>query len=287
VERLTFTNAAGQEVTFKETRPLLLLSIAGTGAPETDVQMQKAPFQDGQTYIDSLLEPRALTVQAAIFALTSQEIFERRRDLSRAFNPKLGPGRLRYEHDAGVVEIEAVPEAAPVFLEGSGNRSRQHQKVLISLLCPDPFWYEPDESFVWLSGAEGGLRFPIRFPLSFAQLKGEVTVENRGDAPTPVLIEFYGQTSRPKVENVTTGQHIEVNQDIAAGEKLVINTAFGQKTVRLVDAEGGSQNAMHYITLESEFWHLEPGKNLLRYSSLSAGAGAKVSVVWKDRYVGV
>lgn len=281
--KLTFTSTAGS-VTFGREGSYLLLAVTGTGGPRAEVQLQRAPYQDGGTFVDALLEPRELEVEAAVLAPTPEVLDSRRAILSRIFNPKLGPGTLRVDMEGFSREIEAVSEQAPVFPTGPQNQGRTFQRVLLRLLCPDPWWPGPQERYAWLVGSEGGLRFPVRFPISFAKLASEVALVNEGDAPCPVVIEFYGPASRPRVDNLTTGQFIEVLQDLAAGQVLVINTTFGQKSVTVLP-EG--TNAMAWINLESEFWSLVPGTNKVRYSALSGGENAKVAVRWRPRFVGV
>lgn len=281
--RLTFTSTAGS-VTFSRQPPYLLLAVSGTGSPKADVQLQRAPYQDGATFIDALLEPRELEVEAAVLASTPEVLDQRRAILAQIFNPKLGPGTLRVEMEGFSREIEAVSEQAPVFPVGGQNQGRTFQRVLLRLLCPDPWWRDPQESYVWLVGSEGGLRFPIRFPISFAKLSSEMPLVNEGDTACPVVIEFYGPANKPRVDNLTTGKFIEVNRELVAGQVLVINTAFGEKSVTVLP-EG--TNAMAWINLESEFWQLVPGSNLVRYSALSGGESAKVAIRWRPRFVGV
>lgn len=289
MQKIVFTNANGQSITLESAKPYLLLSITGTGAAETDVQMQKAPFQDGQTYIDTLLEPRIISIEVAILASTQEELHQKRREIAQVFNPKLGPGTLRYEYDGGVKEIEAVSDLAPVFPSGSGNQAQGFQKALISLVCPSPFWLDVYEESQEMSAWLGGLEFPLEFDpdMSFEEAGDTVTVTNAGDVETPVTIEFNGPAENPRVDNLTTGEYVRVNRTLLAGEKLIIKTAFGQKSVTLVDSGGNESNAMHYIDLNSTFWQLQPGENTISYTADSGAEEATVLVTWKNRYVGV
>src|SRR5690606_12922748 len=147
--KITFTNSIGNSVVLGP-KPFKVIRINGTGGTGADIQMQKAPYQDGQTFVDSLLEPRNVEVELAIRARSKEEAFSLRQRLTNVFNPKLGVGLLTYEYPGGVREIEAVPEATPVFPSGIQNSSRGFQKVMISLICPAPFWLDPLENIVKL-----------------------------------------------------------------------------------------------------------------------------------------
>lgn len=282
MQRLTFTAANGQQIKM-DTRPFRLLTLQGAGAVQTDVQMQKAPYQDGATYIDALLEPRSLLLEVAIMAENNERLYQHRRKLAQVFNPKLGPGLLRYEYDGGVKEIEAVAELAPEFPTGRDNRAPGFQRAILSLVCPSPFWLDDytvsEEIVTWI----GGMRFPWRLPSRFA-MKGPkvINIVNRGDVETPVRIEFRGPATNPRVTNRATGEFIQINRELLPGDVLIITTDFGAKRV---DING--QNVFNWIDIDSSFWQLQVGDNVIEYSSDDPVESAAVTISYRNRYVGV
>ncbi|BAD74825.1 MULTISPECIES: phage tail family protein [Geobacillus] len=289
MQRIVFTNARGQSVELKSSAPFLLQSIDGLGDVDADIQTQKAPFQDGSTYIDSVLQERPISMQIAILARDTATLLQHRQYLAAVFNPKLGPGTLRYENDEIVREIKAVPDGVPAFPSGKENRGPRFQKALVNLLCPDPFWLteeKVDQLVVW----EGGLEFPLELPAFFAQQSDNKAkiLFNGGDEKTPIFVTFHGPATAPiKIMNVTTDEFIEVNQSLLVGERLEINTAFGQKRVTKILADGTEVNAFHYISLDSTFFQLIPGNNLLDYSTGADYERAAVTITWRNRYLSV
>ncbi|MEW6661970.1 MAG: phage tail family protein [Bacillota bacterium] len=286
MERVTFTNSRGQSVVISSQEPFFLDSISGTGASGVDTQMQKAPYQDGKTYIDTVIEPRLINIEVLLLTETQEEIFAGRRELVQVFNPKLGPGVLKYEYPGGVKEIPAVPDLAPVFASGNENRGHGFQKALISLICPEPFWQDVEESQEEMAAWIGGFGFPLELPKKFAESGQEVIMHNAGDVAVPVVIEFNGPALNPRVDNLTTGEFIRVIRALAEGEKLIIGTAFGKKGASLVTLTGQS-NAMHWIDINSTFWQLVPGDNQVKYSADEGTETATVLVHWKNHFVGV
>lgn len=282
MQRLTFTAANGQQIKM-DTRPFRLLTLQGAGAVQTDIQTQKAPYQDGTTYIDALLEPRFLLLDVAIMAESNERLYQHRRKLAQVFNPKLGPGLLRYEYDGGAKEIEAVAELAPDFPTGRDNRAPGFQRAILSLVCPSPFWLDDytvsEEIVTWI----GGMRFPWRLPSKFA-MKGPsiINIVNRGDVDTPVRIAFQGPATNPKISNNTTGEFIQVNRELLAGDVLIITTDFGAKRVEI-----NGENVFNWIDLGSDFWQLQVGDNVIEYSSDDPVEPAAVTISYRNRYVGV
>lgn len=282
---IVFTNARGEKIYIGTSKPFILqLFDTSTGA---NIQTQKAPFQDGQTYIDALLEPRSISVTVAIVANTDEELFEKRQVLSRVFNPKLGPGTLRYEYPGGTREVKAVAETPPIFPSGKENKSTGFQRTLVNLLCPDPLWFDPTEELLTMASFVGGMLFPMSFPLSFGTVGQTLFVENKGDIKTPIFLTFKGPLKNPILENKTTGEKLKITQTIPSGERLEINTAFGQKSVRRIDASGNSTNAFHWVSPDSVLWQLVSGENELTYSATEEASDSAVTVTFYHRFVEV
>ena len=287
--KLIFTNSRGFSVELGDESPFILTKIEGLGAVNAAIQTQKSPFQDGETYIDNLLEPRSISIEIMILADDTEEMMENRRKLLQVFNPKLGEGKLIYEYGNIKREIKAISELAPVFPD-AGDFKDTMQPGLIQLYCPNPFWLdtfiESEEMADWV----GGLRFPLQLPMMFAgrSSRQHTVIHNAGDVDTPIVFEFLGPATNPVVTKVDTGEYIKVNREIAVNEKLIITTEFGNKKVILENIETKERvNAFGWIDLGSTFFQLEPGNNLISYSADSGQETARVWIRWRNRYVGV
>lgn len=285
MERLIFINSRGESITLGKSPPYILQTIEGLGGPSTDVQMQKSPFQDGQVYLDTLLEERTIDFDVAILANTPEELYQRRAELVRVFNAKLGPGILRYEYYGNVREIEATVETAPIFPAGSGSKGYTFQIARFSLVCPSPFWLDPLEQNIKLEDFVSNFRFPFHFPVIFSTRGDTRTIINDGDVPTPIIVEFRGPATNPRIENNTTGEFIQVNREVPVNYRLIINTEFGRKRVSIIAPDGVETNAFHYLDLDSTFFGLEVGEN--RLSFITAGGRPEVYIRFKKRYTGV
>ncbi len=289
MEELVFTNSRNEYAALRNRVPFVLKRIDGTGAIKTEVQTQKAPFQDGRTYIDSILEERDIYIEVGIFADTEEEVFQHRASLNRVFNPKLGEGELRYHYYGEVKVIKATAVKAPEF--PGADRVTGYQRCLIHLVAPDPLWLSPTTHEEPMAAYVGMFTFPLEIEEEGIKMgeQTEITVvNNAGDIATPVEIEFHGPVVNPEIRNNTTGEFIRVNRSIGSDEKLVINTAFGGKTVEVVNNENGEkESAFHWIDLESVFWQLQVGDNELEYRADEGQDDAVVVIRWRKRFVGV
>jgi hypothetical protein len=281
---ISFTNSLGETLEFDG---YYILSPKWDGFGELPVEHQrtKAPYQDGETYIDTVVNTRVPTIEFTILGDDQQEVFNRRRIVARHFNPKLGPGTLKWSQDDGSEYwLDCVPDS-PIFPSGDG-RGRTFQAAILQFHAFNPFWYDPSEVQRTMVRFEGGWSFPLSFPISFGQIGTQVTVENEGDVDSPALIYLYGEVVNPVIKNLTTGEEIEIVGTVEDGEILIINTAFGEKGA-LILSDGEYVNVFQYVDPESKFWQLEPGENTLSYTVTSEGENAKCIVMFYHRYSGV
>ncbi|XWN51256.1 phage tail family protein [Anoxybacillus flavithermus] len=282
MQRIIFTNARGQSVELKSSAPFLLQSIDGLGDVDADIQTQRAPFQDGSTYIDSVLQERAISLEVVILASDKPTLLQQRQYLASVFNPKLEQGILRYENGEVVREIEAVPDGVPVFPSGRENSGPTFQKALVNLLCPNPFWKSTE--ITEEPTFEPLFQFPFEGVFEIGVQRDNRIIVNDGDAPTPVFIEFYGPAVNPKITNKTTGEFIKVNQTLQEGEVMKIDTTPGKKSVYFVQPDGTERNVFNWIDLNSSFFQLVVGENEIEYSADSDIQGAIVNIRYHKLY---
>ena len=292
-EKLIFTNSKGQSITFGGAAPYLLKKLEGTGAMDTDVQMHKTTFQDGQTWINTVLEPRTIAITISIMTRTQEELFQRRRELSRVLNPKLGPGMLLYEYYGGTKEIEVVVEQPPVYPAGKDVKGYGYQEAMICFVCPSPFWRDistvKEEVAIW----RGAFEFPLEIILEgiemgFREPSLIVNIYNHGDVPCGMKIRFkaLATVENPSLFNVNTREYIKINKTMTTGEILTVTTHFANKRV-VIEKGDIVENAFQWIDLESTFLQLEPGDNLLRYNADEGIDNLEVDIYFTPLYVGV
>lgn len=212
------------------------------------------------------------------------QVYENRRKLLRFFNPKLGKGRLKWTRVDGEFAIKAVRDELSFVNDDSWY---YWQKAILELHAPDPAFFDPSEASWVLASFTGGFELPFSFPLQFGTIGQNLTLENKGDLPSPVVIHFRGPLKNPVLENITTGEEISIVHEIPSDETLIINTAFGQKSVEVEKPDGSRSNAFHYVSLDSTFWQLVPGENDVSYAATEESGNAAVTLSFYHRYEGV
>lgn len=290
MQKIIFKNENGQSIILGNTRPFLLEKIENTGSPQTTIVSSKAPNQDGKSYHGTLLEERILPVTGAIIGNSVEDMYRKRQKLCSTFNPKI-QGTLIYTNNAGEHTINCVVESSPTFKDKIANV----QEFLIQLYCPNPFWTDLQEAKEEIALWAGDFHFPLIIPQDTGVIMGHrisnliVNACNKGDAECGMRIEFKALATvvNPSLYNVYTQKFIKVKKTLNAGDKLIINTNFGNKRVEIIKSNGTKVNVFNWIDLASEFLQLSVGDNLLRYDAEKGLDNLEMALYYKPLYVGV
>ena len=259
---LKYTNSNDDSITF-DGNTYLLIDFEGLGGIPTNLQLQKAPFQDGSSYIDSLLEDRAISIEGV---LVGSNVATLRTNMMNVFNPKLS-GTLQYTYDSLNYSVDVYIDQPPVFLSGTQNKGPAFQRFTLSLIAPDPLWYAPATIYA---------------------LSASFSVTNAGDVATPIelLIEADGDdVVNPKITNTTTGEYIELDYTLPDGYDIYINTAFGQKEVTEITDGNNRSSLFGDVTAASTLFWLEPGTHTITYARDSGNRLGEMR--FRNRYLGV
>lgn len=287
MQKLLYTNSRGQSIELKNSGPFLLQKF-DPDTPKSTILSSKAPGQDGKTYHGTLLEERVLNIEVAVFGDNSADMYAQRKKLCSIFNPKL-TGTLTYTNDNGEYKIGCSTLDSP----SPKSRHEPMQEFLIQLSCPNPYWLDifetKEEIALWI----GSFEFPLEISTTGIEMANRVSnlivnANNIGDVECSMKIEFTALASvvNPSILNVYSQEFIKVKRTLVAGDKLVINTEFGNKKVEMIH-NGVSTNVFNYIDLETTFLQLDVGDNLLRYDAENGIDNLEVAIYFTPKYVGV
>lgn len=283
-EYLSFINANNEE--FNITPPNYLLISAGCfGLAPLDIKLSKAPYQDGKTLVDNVYDEREFDIEFTIFGDSKQIVFDRRLNVVNKFSPDLGLGQLRWNQVGGSNYYLDCLVKRISFPQGNAQGTK-HQKVLMRMVAPNPFWYDPTQVERILVGFSGGWSYPWSYPMSYGQVGTQIDIINIGNIDTPVMIYLYGEIVDPTIKNLTTEEEIAIVHTIPDGDILIINTAFGEKAAMILSG-GEYVNAFEYVDPDSVFWKLKPGYNTLSYTCSSEGENAQCRILYYNRFSGV
>ena len=277
-----FSNKLGSiELTNK--KPFLLSAIEGISEISSTAITSKGVKQDGESFNYSRYDKKQLVVKFSILASDKDELMQLRDKVIRVLNPKI-EGLLMYKYGGVDMQINCIPEGTPAISLVGNRMSCEGEVVLIAY---NPFWESIFENGDIISTWIGGWKFKFNLPFRFKQ-KGEPkkNIYNDGHVDTPVEIIFRGPAVNPSVINHATGEFIKVERTLTSDDTLYITTEFGNKKVE-IERNGMRQNAFHYIDLDSTFFQLRPGDNMIEYATDNELEPQSVEIRYRNRYIGV
>lgn len=277
-------NDAQKRVILTAEEPFILSTVKGLGGVEANLLTVNVVGMNGCYYQGSRTAPRQIPCTVYIRGKNREDMYRQRCKLIGLLTPTSELGTLYYTNDYISVKISAIPSLPPDFTE----RIKNYNKADITFFCPFPYWTSLQTFHKSIGYVEGvGFTLPFQFPISFGMLKNEISIDYRGTSPAPVKITIVGPAISPTLTNTKTGKTIGLtNKAIENGEKLVINTERGNKSVKLI-SNNVITDAFQYIDPKSVFWELEPGINRFVYSSADNEELTYMNISYSERYSGV
>lgn len=274
---IKYTNNLGNEIVLSSNPSSLRLYEVILDGLTNNIYTSKSPNQDGITIDNTDLQERSISLVGKIITADKEEMQRCKNELLKVFNPKFG-GVLKYKD----LYINCEVSTAPVFSYTSYNIL----EWIIELVAPNPY-LESLQLREGISTWIGGLKFKFSLPFKLKQ-RGPTkkNIYNDGHVETSVKIYFKGPAANPCVINHTTNEFIKVNRELTSDDTLIINTEFGNKTVE-IERNGVRTNAFNYIDLDSAFFNLQVGDNLIEYTTENDLTPQSVEIRYKNRYVGV
>ena len=269
--------------------PWVLQSCEGLYEYNSPVLTLADSMTDGSIYQGSQLSQRniILTVRDGP---TSNHL-NNRKLLYTVFKPK-SIGTLIYKENGIRRLINYYVEK--VYAD-SDKRSRA---ATISLICPDPYFYDPVEMVESMAGWVPGFEFRHEF-ISAGEEFGsrnqelikKITNTNADDIGIRVSMAASGAVVNPALYHIETNTHIAVGTvskpfTLNAGETLVITTHTGNKHIYLLSNNTYTE-VNEYLSEDSDFIQLQYGDNTFGYGADSGSDYLSIEIAYRYKYLGV
>ena len=172
------------------------------------------------------------------------------------------------------MQLELKTASRDVVIDGwvesvSGDLFTIRQAIQISIICPDPYFRDKDETVVNYSSQAA-------------------TLVNGSDDSVGFVTEFTasGAVEGVTLVNSTNGQSFVVSVTLASGDKLILNTKRGEKSVKKVH-DGTETSVINLMDVGSDWVQLEVGSNSLSFTCTSGAANLSAKSVLQQIYEGV
>ena len=259
-----------------------LINADGLTVANTSIATTTTPQIDGDTLQNIQANPRPITLDLQI--KSGLDVERAKRQILDVIKIKKR-GTLTFIQGAGTeqrtIEISGVVQTI------SMPRFTNAVIMQVSIYCNDSFWQDVNDVIVEISRIIAAHHFAVYFPvdnpipLGVIDRQMQQTYNNDGDVDTGMIITIIatGTVTNPKIYN-QNGEFIGVDDTLTVGDKVVINTYKGKKTITK-----NGVSIFNKITSGSVFLRMETGTNVF---SINADAGAQYMyfyVSFKRRFV--
>ena len=283
------TNADNVEMQLgNTTSPWFIQEVAGLYTVRNNVNVEDNSMTDGASYIGSNTQKRNIMLYLAEY---EGDHMANRDQLYRVFKTKTKGTFTYYEG--------STTKIINYYVESLECTSMAPFKATISLICPDPFFVDPYNTSVVMSGWVPKWTFIHHFKEG-GEIMGDLLVEKLKDIDNESGMDNIGLTIElnasdtcvnPRVLKFQSGEYIQIGTTdnpftLQPLDKLTITTSQGDKNVRLT-RDGVTTKVNQYLDEGSTYLMLSNGLNTFRYSAASGEDYLTVTIIFRNRYAGV
>ncbi|QNK41821.1 phage tail domain-containing protein [Caproicibacter fermentans] len=286
MKRVICENQLGAKIEFKyDGYPLRLADTSGFSAADYEVSTSKNSGQDGESYNGATAQKRNPIITAEIF----RDYQAQREKLYSFFQPRTAGTVYYYDNDVG---RKAEYYVEKVEVEESGTV----RAATISLICPDPKFYDLEDQLTQLATWQGRITFPLRIHPPFVVAEKMNTlignVHNGSAVPMGLTVRFSasGEVVNPSLYDVNRHDLMQIGtadqpMTMHIGDVIIITTGDGNKRVRLISG-GATTNINNMMAYPPRWLQAQQGDNLYRYNADQGIDSLNVSILSTEAYWG-
>jgi len=284
--RCTNKDGVSMRFTERDLTPFILVSADGIYDAINNVHVSENTMIDGAQYQGSTAKFRNI-----VLTLKDDGNFpEDRNSLNQLFK----------DNEVGLLEISENGQNVRVIdyyvesMKSTGTFGVRYHTI--SLICPDPFFYDPNDTTVymasWVSNFEfefedegEGFEFGYQSAERIQNIVNDYAEDNIG---MTIRISCSGAVVNPSIIRVESDTHITVGStakplETQVGDVVTITTGTGNKHVYLT-REGTTTEINEYLTEDSDFIQLMRGNNNIGYSADSGEEYMTVGISYRFKH---
>lgn len=274
--------------------PWYLSSFSGLYELGYDVNTTDNTLTDGSQYFGTLVKERNITL-----SIVNRSAHRNSRNLLYSvFRPRT-KGILEYSDGVISREIGYYAESCNITTKGMRSDDSGAMTATVSLICPDPFFYDLYDSTVRMSSWVGAFTFQHTFSSAGEEfgyrtkekLQDIVNESGLDDIGMTIRFDCSGSVTNPLIINSSSGETCRVGTDskplsLVAGDVLEITTGTGNRHVYFTH-DGVKTEANYYLSSDSVFPMIHTGHNVIGYNASSGVDNMSITITYRMRYSGV
>lgn len=300
IRSVTITNPQGESLKLELTNPessgLAVDSITGLGPSKVNIGSTELATMDGSIFASARAQERNIVFNLIMLPIPS---IESARQNTYKFFPIKKPITILVETDNRYVETVGYVES------NEPDIFSKQESTQISIICPDPFFYEETVNEMGFVGVQSVFEFEFENNSLTEDLIefGEIRLDTRadlnyeGDVDTGVLISIhaYDMASNITLYNTVTRESMHIDTDkietitgkaFGQSDDILISTVKGNKYVKLL-RDGAYTNIIAVIDKDSDWFQLTNGVNTFSFTAEEGEDKLLVTFTYRNAYGGV
>lgn len=280
-------NSDGIEMTFTERafNPFLLAKANGIYDADNVVSMTNNTTIDGSVYQGSVTNARNI-----VLVLKDISDFADNRDLLDVLFAKGILGIMTVYDNEHIREIEYYTESI------TSTATPSARLTTVSLICPNPYFYDPFDTSVYISDVMQNFEWPHNFLeqgeefsyINEGRIKTVVNDTAENNVGLTIAITTRGTITNPSITKIQTQETLALGYTgktftLYDGDVLVFTTKTGNKNVSWTH-NGVTQDVNEYLTDDSEFFQLMRGENTFGYMAESHPEYMTIHITYRFKY---
>lgn len=278
-----FIYASGKKsLDFLNTKYIHLTDIQGI-SPMATVNCTEISGYNGASFVSSVTPMRTITIQLMISDPDGEQTKYRLYEVLALHKEGFlyyYSSKRQLKIGCYIEQVDIPPNVYPMVAN-------------ITLVCPQPYWQSTQDLKIDMSGIIGGFEFPLEivdneFEMGVISPSSSTTIINNGELKIGCVFDIYATSEviKPKITNTYSFEWLEVDVTLLAGDRLIVSTEQGNKTIKL-NRNGIETNLINTLVWGSTFLQLDKGINELVLSAESGEKNMWTTCYYSEKYGGV
>lgn len=301
IKSIKVTNPKGESLVLDLFHPeksgLIVRSISGLGPPKANINSTDLATADGALYSSARASTRNIVFNLQfMFAPTIEDS----RQLTYKYFPLKKLVKIEVETNNRSLETSGYVES------NSPDIFSKEETTQISILCLNPFFYDPNPSVTQFATVTPTFEFPFSnesiseslIEFGTINLDTRSTIDYVGDVDTGVLITIHalGSVSGSlTIYNVETQEKMVIDlakiktligKDYGSGDDIIISTVSGDKYVQVLH-DGKYTNAIAAIEKLADWFQVSVGRNIFNFTVTKGIENLVMSFSYRNAYGGI
>ena len=301
IKSIKVTNPKGESLVLDLFHPeksgLIVRSISELGPPKANINSTDLATADGALYSSARASTRNIVFNLQfMFAPTIEDS----RQLTYKYFPLKKLVKIEVETDNRSLETSGYVES------NQPDIFSKEETTQISILCLNPFFYDPDPSVTQFATVTPTFEFPFSnesttenlIEFGTINLDTRSTIDYVGDVDTGVLITIHALGSVSgylTIYNVETQEKMVIDlakiktligKDYGSGDDIIISTVSGDKYVQVLH-DGKYTNAIAAIEKLADWFQVSVGRNIFNFTVTKGIENLVMSFSYRNAYGGI